>query len=364
MSRYAPEPPFSHGTQARIGVLLVNLGTPEAPTPAAVRTYLREFLSDPRVVEIPRVLWWPILNLFVLTTRPKASAQRYAQIWMSEGSPLRVHTERQVTLLRGYLGERARELPLAVDYAMRYGRPSIADRLREMKAQHCDRILLVPLYPQYSASATATTFDAAFGCLGGMRNQPAMRTVRSFCDHPGYIAALAQNVRDYWMKHQKPDVLVVSFHGVPRATLDKGDPYHCECQQTGRLLAEALGLKQQQYRITFQSRFGRAQWLKPYTADALTELGRQKAGRVDVVCPGFVSDCLETLEEIAIEGKSLFLSAGGRDFHAIPCLNERNDWIHALADIVLSNLLGWTDAATHETLEMARLRALSMGAKS
>jgi ferrochelatase len=191
-----------------------------------------------------------------------------------------------------------------------------------------------------------------------------MRTVRSFCDHPGYIAALAQNVRDYWMKHQKPDVLVVSFHGVPRATLDKGDPYHCECQKTGRLLAEALGLKQQQYRITFQSRFGRAQWLKPYTADALTELGRQKAGRVDVVCPGFVSDCLETLEEIAIEGKSLFLSAGGRDFHAIPCLNERNDWIHALADIVLSNLLGWTDAATHETLEMARLRALSMGAKS
>ena len=364
MSRYAPEPPFSHGTQARIGVLLVNLGTPEAPTQAAVRTYLGEFLSDPRVVEIPRVLWWPILHLFVLNTRPKASAQRYAQVWMSEGPPLKVHTERQVTLARGYLGERAHHLPLTVDYAMRYGKPSIPDKLREMKAQRCERILLVPLYPQYSASATASAFDAAFGCLGDMRNQPAMRTVRSFHDHPGYIAALAQSVRDYWMKNQRPDVLVISFHGVPRAALDKGDPYHCECQATGRLLAEALGLKQEQYRIAFQSRFGRAEWLKPYTAGVLAELGKQKAGRVDVVCPGFVSDCLETLEEIAIEGKGIFLTAGGRDFHAIPCLNERNDWIHALADIVLSNLLGWTDTATHESLEMSRLRALSMGAKS
>jgi len=364
MSRYAPEPPFSHGTPAKIGVLLVNLGTPEAPTPAAVRPYLREFLSDPRVVEIPRILWWPILHLFVLTTRPKASARRYAQVWMRDGSPLKVHTERQVTLLRGYLGERARDLPLTVDYAMRYGKPSVADRLREMKAQRCERILLVPLYPQYSASATATVFDAAFASLGGMRNQPAVRTVRDFHDHPGYIAALAQNVRDYWMKSQKPDVLVISFHGVPRFTLDKGDPYHCECQKTGRLLAEALGLKPEQYRITFQSRFGRAEWLKPYTADVLAELGKQKAGRVDVVCPGFVSDCLETLEEIAIEGKGIFLSAGGRDFHAIPCLNERNDWIHALADVVLSNLLGWTDTATHETLEKARLRALAMGARS
>jgi ferrochelatase len=359
-----PEPPFSHGAPSRIGVLLINLGTPEAPTKAAVRTYLREFLSDPRVVELPRILWLPILHLLVLNTRPTLSAQRYAQIWMSEGSPLKVHTERQVTLLRGYLGERAHDLPLTVEYAMRYGKPSIPDKLREMKAQRCERILLVPLYPQYSASATATAFDAAFGCLGDMRNQPAVRTVKSFHDHPGYIAALAQNVRDYWMKSQKPNVLVMSFHGVPRAALDKGDPYHCECQVTGRLLAEALGLKPEQYRITFQSRFGSAEWLKPYTADVLAELGKQKTGRVDVICPGFVSDCLETLEEIAIEGKGIFLTAGGRDFHAIPCLNERNDWIHALADVTLSNLLGWTDTATHEKLEKARLRALAMGAKS
>jgi len=363
MARYAQEPPFSHGTASRIGVLLVNLGTPDAPTPSAVRKYLREFLSDPRVVEIPAILWQPILHLFVLTTRPKESARRYAQVWTGDGSPLRVHTQRQTTLLRGYLGERARDLPLTVDYAMRYGTPSIAQKLSELKAQRCDRILIVPLYPQYSASTTATVFDAAFSHIGKMRNQPALRTVRSFHDHAGYIAALAQSVRDYWMKNQRPDVLVISFHGVPRRSLDKGDPYHCECHKTGRLLAEALGLRQEQYRIAFQSRFGRAEWLKPYTSEVLAELGKQKT-RVDVVCPGFVSDCLETLEEIAIEGKGLFLSAGGRDFHAIPCLNERGDWIHALTDLVLSNLLGWTDAATHESLEKGRLRALAMGSKS
>ena len=359
-----PELPFSHGTPSRIGVLLANLGTPEAPTPAAVRKYLREFLSDPRVIEIPRVIWWPILHFFVLATRPKASAQRYGQVWMSDGAPLKVHTERQTTLLRGFLGERAGSLPLVVDHAMRYGAPSIPEKLREMKAQRCDRILIVPLYPQYSASATASVFDAAFGCLRTMRNQPAVRTVRSFHDHAGYIAALAQSVRDYWARNGRPDLLIASFHGVPRASLDKGDPYHCECQKTGRLLGEALALRPEQYRITFQSRFGRAEWLQPYTADVLAELGKQRTGRVDVVCPGFVSDCLETLEEIAIEGKALFLGEGGREFHALPCLNERSDWIHALADIVLSNLPGWTDGTTHEALELSRLRAVSMGAKS
>ena len=363
MSRFAPEPPYSHGTSARIGVLLINLGTPDAPTPEAVRTYLREFLSDPRVVEIPRILWWPILHLFVLTTRPKASAQRYAQVWMSEGSPLKVHTERQTTLLRGHLGERGPQLPLVVNYAMRYGNPSIPDRLRAMKAQHCNRILLVPLYPQYSAATTATALDVAFGCLQGARNQPAIRTIRNFHDSPGYIAALAHSVREHWAREQKRGTLLMSFHGMPRATFDQGDPYHCECQKTGRLLAEALGLKPEQYRVTFQSRFGRAEWLQPYTADVLAELGKQKTAHVDVICPGFVADCLETLEEIAIEGKAIFLSAGGREFHYIPCLNERNDWIHALASIVAANLPGWTDTATHETLEKSRLHALSMGAK-
>ncbi len=363
MSRYAPEPSYSHGTPSRIGVLLINLGTPEAPTAPAVRAYLKEFLSDPRVIEIPRILWRPILHLFVLNTRPKESARRYAQVWMSDGAPLRVHTGRQAALLRGFLGERVK-LPLLVDHAMRYGSPAIAHRLHEMKAQHCDRILLVPLYPQYSASSTATAIDAAAACLARMRNQPALRTIRSFHDRPAYIAALAQNVRDYWMRTGRPDVLVMSFHGVPRATLDKGDPYHCECQKTGRLLAAALALKPEQYRLTFQSRFGRAQWLKPYTADVLAELGGQNLARVDVICPGFVSDCLETLEEIAIEGKAIFHRAGGRDFHHIPCLNERDDWMHALTDLVLENLQGWMAGDSGAELEITRLRALALGAKT
>jgi ferrochelatase len=240
----------------------------------------------------------------------------------------------------------------------------IAEQLEQLLSQAEASILLVPLYPQYSSSATGSVFDEAFRRLATMRSQPALRTVREFHDHPGYVAALAQSVRDYWMRNGRPDVLVISFHGVPRAALDQGDPYHCACQKTGRLLAEALGLKPEQHRIAFQSRFGAAEWLKPYTAEVLAELGRQKTGRVDVVCPGFVSDCLETLEEIAIDGKARFLGAGGREFHALPCLNERGDWIQALADLTVGNLTGWTDAASHESLELSRLRAVSMGAKS
>jgi ferrochelatase len=363
MARFAPELPHQHGGPARIGILLINLGTPEAPTAPAVRSYLREFLSDPHVVEIPRLVWWAILNSFVLMTRPKRSAERYAQIWMNEGSPLRVHTQRQATLLRGYLGERIK-YPMVVDYAMRYGKPSISDRLQELKAQNCDRVLLVPLYPQYAASTTGTAFAAAFDHLSRMRNMPAVRTVRHFHDHPGYISALAQNVRDYWTRNGRPDRLLMSFHGVPRRTLDKGDPYHCECHKTARLLAETLALKPEQHHIAFQSRFGRAEWLKPYTAELLTQLGNQHVGRVDVVCPGFVADCLETLEEIAIEGKTLFLQAGGREFHYIPGLNERDDWVQALTDIVLKQLLGWTVGSPADALEQSRLRALAMGAKA
>ena len=363
MARFTPEPPHQHGTPARIGILLINLGTPEAPTPKAVRAYLREFLSDPSVVEIPRPFWWLILNCFVLPTRPKRSAERYAQVWMKEGSPLKVHTERQALLLRGYLGERLK-FPMVVDYAMRYGKPSIADRLRDLKAQNCDRILLIPLYPQYSASTTGSVFAKAFEVLSHMRNVPAVRTVRQFGDHSGYIGALAQSIREYWMHHGRPDQLVMSFHGVPRFTLERGDPYHCECQKSARLLAEALALKPDQFHLAFQSRFGRAEWLRPYTAELLTELGRRKIGRVDVVCPGFVSDCLETLEEIAIEGKTTFMQAGGREFNYIPCLNERDDWIQTLTDISLKQLLGWTVGPTADALEQSRLRAVAMGARS
>ena len=363
MARFDAEPPHAHGTPPKIGVLLINLGTPEAPTAAAIRRYLREFLSDPRVVEIWRPLWWLILNLFILPTRARQSAQRYAQVWTRDGSPLRVHTERQSGLLRGFLGERLKA-PLVIDYAMRYGKPSVADALTGLKRQGCDRVLVLPLYPQYAASSTATAMDAVGAALAAMRNQPALRSVRHFHDHPGYIAALAKNINDYWLQHGRPDQLVLSFHGVPRYTLNKGDPYHCECLKTARLLTEALKLAPGKYVVTFQSRFGRAEWLQPYTAAVLKDLGRQKLGRVDVVCPGFISDCLETLEEIAIEGKTIFLNAGGKDYHYIPCLNERDDWIHALADIVATNLLGWVGTGpSAEELERARARALAAGAK-
>ncbi|MBI4936752.1 MAG: ferrochelatase [Nitrosomonadales bacterium] len=359
---YKTEPAYTHGTPARTGVLLVNLGTPDAPTAQAVKTYLREFLGDPRVVEIPRPIWWLILNGIILNTRPKKSAAKYASIWTPEGSPLLVHTERQTTLLQGYLGERTKGSPLLVEYAMRYGNPGIPEVLAKLRQQNCQRILLVPLYPQYAASTTATACDVVFAELLRMRNTPALRTIKNFHDHHGYIAASAQNIRDYWTLHGRPDKLVMSFHGLPRKMLDEGDPYHCECRKSARLIAEALELADSQYTVSFQSRLGRAEWLQPYTAATLKELGKKKTGRVDVVCPGFVADCLETLEEIAQEGREDFQHAGGGEYHYIPCLNERPDWIHALADLVLDNLHGWLDKPDRAQLEQSRLRALAAGA--
>lgn len=325
---------------ARTGVLLINLGTPDAPTPQAVRVYLREFLSDPRVVEIPHVIWWIILNVFVLPLRPKASAARYAQIWMPEGSPLKVYTERQTRLLQGYLGERL-STRLTVDYAMRYGTPSISQQIAALKARGCERVLLLPLYPQYSASTTATAFDEAFRVLATLRDQPEIRTVRDFHDDPGYISALAQSVQRAWAKQGRPEMLVMSFHGVPQRTADLGDPYQRQCLATGRLLASELGLDESQWTLAFQSRFGRAQWLQPYTAQVLATLGRRKLGRIDVMCPGFVCDCLETLEEIAIEGRQIYTEAGGRELNYLPCLNDSHEWIAALTDIAVRNLGGW-----------------------
>ncbi|MEO7322756.1 MAG: ferrochelatase [Burkholderiales bacterium] len=340
----SPEPIYPHGAINNIGVLLINLGTPDEPTPSATRRYLREFLSDPRVVEIPPIVWWPILHGVILRTRPAKSAARYAQIWTKDGSPLRVITQRQALLLQGYLGERTNSAPIVVEVGMRYGNPSIAAGLAKLRAQFCDRILLLPLYPQYAASTTATGFDRVFDELKVWRNQPAIRTVRHYHDHPGYIAALAQNIRDYWNKNGRGEKLVMSFHGVPRFSLDKGDPYHCECRKTGRLLAEALHLKKDDYIVTFQSRFGKAKWLEPYTAPMLEKLGKAGVKRIDITCPGFTADCLETLEEIALEARATFLSAGGKDYHFIPCLNERDTWIRALMVITLENLQGWLPA--------------------
>ena len=357
---YTTEPSYTHGTPEQTAVLLINLGTPDAPTAEAVRPYLKEFLSDPRVVEIPRLLWWLILNGIILNVRPKKSAAKYASVWMHEGAPRKVYTEQQTRLIQQHLQTRTDGAPLVVEYAMRYGNPSVSSVLKKLKAQNCQRILLLPLYPQYAASSSATAFDAVYKELLTTRNMPALRSVKHFHDDAGYIRASAQNIRDYWAQHGRPDKLVMSFHGVPQYTLEKGDPYHCECLKSGRLIAEALGLSQEQYIVSFQSRFGKAEWIKPYTTATLAELGKQGVKRVDVVCPGFVADCLETLEEIAQEGKEDFLHAGGSEFHYIPCLNTRADWIQALGDLLLENLQGWLEKPDLAQLEQSRLRALAL----
>ena len=360
----SPEPPFAHGLFAlpRTAVLLCNLGTPDAPTAPALRRYLAEFLSDPRVVEIPRVLWLPILHGIILRVRPAKSAKKYASVWMKEGSPLRVWTEKQAILLRGYLGERGHQV--AVGFAMRYGNPSIASELDRLKAEGATRVLVLPLYPQYSGPTTASVIDAVATWTQQIRQLPELRFVNRYHDDAGYIAALASSVTEHWQRNGRPERLVMSFHGVPERTLQLGDPYHCECLKTARLLGERLGLAKGSYSVTFQSRFGKAKWLQPYTEPTLVQLATDGVKRVDVLCPGFAADCLETLEEIAQEARDAFLGAGGSEFSFIPCLNDRHDWIAALADIAIQHMQGWptTQPADAVALEAQRQAALAMGA--
>ena len=366
MSYYNPEPPYSHGDQLKVGILLANLGTPDAPTGEALRPYLRQFLSDTRVVEIPQAIWWFILNCIILVIRPKKSAAKYAQVWMKEGSPLMVHAQKQTQLLRGFLAQKIKS-PFVVELGMSYGNPSMKSAINKLKAQHCDRILVFPLYPQYAASSSASAFDAVWRVLLKMRNMPGIRTIRCYHDHPAYIAALASSVKAHWEINGKPTKLVMSFHGVPKVHLTSGDPYHCTCHKTGRLLAEALGLSKDEYLIAFQSRFGKQEWLKPYLASTLEALGKAKTARIDVICPGFSADCLETLEEIAMEGKEIFTHAGGGEYHYIPALNENDAWIHAMTEIALENLQGWVSSdwnveQAKKDAEMTKLRAQSLGA--
>lgn len=357
----APEPPFRHGAEPTTAVLLVNLGTPDEPTPAALRRYLAEFLSDPRVVEIPRLVWLPILHGILLRVRPAKSARKYESIWMPEGSPLQVWSSRQATLLRGYLGERGH--PVEVRHAMRYGNPGVGAVLDELKAAGASRILVLPMYPQYSGPTTASAFDAVFAWGRQVRHLPELRFVNRYHDHPGYIDALAQRVQHHWQAEGKPDRLVLSFHGVPKRTLLLGDPYHCECLKTARLLGERLGLGTNELVVTFQSRFGKAVWLQPYTEPTLIELAGQGVKRVDVMCPGFTADCLETLEEIDQEAREAFLQAGGQEFHYIPCLNDSHPWIAALADIAIGHMQGWPVLPADTAARQAqRQRALAAGA--
>lgn len=331
-------------TASRAAVLLINLGTPDAPTPAAVGRYLAEFLSDPRVVEIPAIVWQLILRLAILPLRSRASAKKYESVWTPEGSPLRVYTERQVAALQARFASQG--IDVTVDYAMRYGKPNIAERIAALTQAGIDKILLMPMYPQYSASTTATAFDAAFAALKTMRNQPELRMVKGYAEHPAYIAALAEQVARHWEMHGRPDFaagdkLLLSFHGVPKRTVQLGDPYYHECLQTGALLAKALNLNDDECRVTFQSRFGKAEWLQPYTEPTAIALAQAGVRRLDVFCPGFTADCLETIEEIGMEVRDAFLVAGGQDYRRIPCINDAAGWIAGLATLCEENAYGW-----------------------
>jgi len=342
--RFQAEPSSRPSSEApQTAVLLCNLGTPEAPTAPAVRRYLAQFLADPRVVEIPRLLWWPILHGIILRVRPAKSAAKYATVWLPEGSPLKVWTEKQAKLLGGYLGERGHRVKVA--YAMRYGAPAIGDQLDALKAAGATRVLVLPMYPQYCAATTASVNDAIYQWGQRVRSLPELRFVNRYHDDPGYIEALAQKVLNRWTSlGGRPQRLVMSFHGMPRRTRDLGDPYQAECLETARLLARRLDLKDGDWVATFQSRFGRAEWLQPYTEPTLVALAREGVKRVDVVCPGFTADCLETLEEIAQEAREAFLHAGGAEFNYIPCLNDQHEWIAALSAIAIRHLQGWPTA--------------------
>jgi ferrochelatase len=366
---FRKEPAFRHGSPDKTAIVLVNLGTPDAPTASKVRRYLKQFLSDPRVVEVPRAIWWWILHGIILPFRSGKSAQKYSLIWGKEGSPLLVHTRKQATLLQGALGERGHSA-LTVVHAMNYGQPGLPEVLDKLKEQGADRILILPAYPQYSATTTASVFDAVFAHYARVRNVPELRLIKHYHDHEAYITALREAVLAYWDSYGRGEKLILSFHGVPQRTLDLGDPYHCECYKTGRLLAEALRLTRDQYQVTFQSRFGKAKWLQPYTAPTLQELAKAGTRRVDVICPGFTSDCLETLEEIALEGKNLFLQAGGKEFHYIPWANEARRWISALAEIAEQHVIGWPTMLSSvereiqkKQAEVSREEALRVGAK-
>lgn len=363
LGKFAEEPSFKHGQGPRTAVLFCNLGTPDTPTAPDVRRYLAEFLSDPRVVEIPRLLWLLILHGIILRTRPAKSAAKYASIWTPEGSPLKIWTEKQAKLLQGWLAQRGHKVQ--VRYAMRYGSTSIASQLDALKAEGTTRVLILPAYPQYSATTTASLFDAVYDWASKVRNIPEFRFINRYHDDSRYISALGVSIQRHWKTHGRPDKLVMSFHGVPERTLQLGDPYHCECFKTARLLADELGLNHSQFKVTFQSRLGRAKWLEPYTEPTLISMGKSGVKRVDVVCPGFTSDCLETLEEIAMEGKAAFLQAGGKEFHYIPALNDDPVWIGALCEISQQHLAGWStqEPLDEAALAASRAAALALGAK-
>ena len=371
MVKFSANTPHDHAASERVGVLVTNLGTPDAPTPSAIRRYLAEFLADPRVIELPRWLWRPILHGVVLRIRPRRSARAYASIWSPEGSPLLVNSRAVADALQAHwtgtpAARRAGRQPgrVAVALGMRYGAPSISTALDTLREAGATRIAVLPLYPQYSGATGGATFDAVAGALSRWRRVPALRFVDHYHDDPGYIDALAASIETAWSEGGRPDRLLFSFHGLPRRCLDAGDPYHCECHKTARLVAGKLGLDPEAWRVAFQSRVGRGEWLRPYTDETLVEWGRERLGKVDVACPGFSADCLETLEEIGIRGRESFVAAGGGRLRYIPALNAGAAHVAALAALVEDAIRDWLAAPGEDAADRDRraARARALGA--
>jgi len=358
-----------HGIQQRLGILLVNLGTPEEATPRAVRKYLAQFLRDTRVIEIPRLIWWPILYLIILVTRPKESAEKYKKIWTEQGSPLMHYSRRQAQFVEKVLTNKFSG-PISVALAMRYGSPSIESELNELRRQGVQRLLVLPLYPQYSGTSTASVFDEVTRVLRKWRWIPEVRFVNDYHDHKLYIDALVKSVNTHWENNKAGDILVFSFHGIPQRNFDKGDPYFCQCQKTARLVADQLELPDHRWQVVFQSRFGRTKWLQPYCSETLAELPKLGRKSIDVICPGFASDCLETLEEINMENKEIFMQAGGQSFNYIPALNDNPSHMQALCTIISQHTFGWPETLQSYDAGKAavaakesRERAIALGAE-
>jgi protoporphyrin/coproporphyrin ferrochelatase len=367
--KYFGQPDFQHGEVPAVGVLLSNLGTPDAPTAPALRRYLREFLLDPRVIEMNRALWWTILHTAILPFRPKVSAALYQKVWTAEGSPLLIIARRQAAAIGAVLAKEV-GTPLRVAVGMRYGNPSIPAALRELAAQGCRRLLVLPLYPQYAAVTTGSTFDAVAAELAAWRWVPEVRTVHHYHDVPAYTDALAASIRAAWEQEAPAEKLLFSFHGIPERYFRAGDPYFCHCHKTARLAAERLGLPRERWEVSFQSLFGREEWLKPYSEQTIKAMARSGVKSLDVVCPGFSADCLETLEEIDGQNREFFLHAGGERYRYIPALNDRPDHVRALADVLLANLTGWVAppgaaelASASAEAETSRSRAAAMAAQ-
>ena len=368
MPSFQSTPPYEHGLAEALGILLVNIGTPDAPTPTAVRRYLRQFLWDPRIVETPRALWWLILHGVILRIRPARSARAYRKIWSDDGSPLLTHSLDIAAGVRQHLSTRLSG-NVQVALGMSYGKPSLRSALDELHTAGVRRIVVLPLYPQYSGTTTASVFDAVTTLLGARRWVPELRFINHYHDAPGYIAALTSSIRDYWDQHGRGEKLLFSFHGLPQQNLLNGDPYHCQCLKTARLIAQSLELGEAEWSVAFQSRVGRVEWLRPYTDETIVELGNAGMRRLDVVCPGFAADCLETLEEIAMQYTDLFTSSGGVDLHYIPSLNARDDHVAFLCRLIEKHVGGWPESSTDWSASEAareqdrsRQRALAVGA--